>query len=191
MEEINLNQEPTSPATPENKNSLLGNILDYVELFVIAVLAVLILFSFGVRVCTVDGESMRETLQDRQQLLTTNFFYTPSTGDIIVFQETEVHDKPLVKRVIATGGQHLQIDPATKTVKVDGVELDEDYVYLIGGSYYNQQPIDIVIPDGWLFVMGDNRNNSDDSRNNHIGVIHESQIIGKVILRFSPFTKFD
>lgn len=184
-------EELQDTAVSEKQAKSLGIIMEYIELFVISVLAVLIIFSFGIRICTVKGDSMKETLHNGERLITTNLFYTPQNGDIIVFQETEVHDEPLVKRVIATGGQHLEIDFLAQTVKIDGKVVQENYIYLSGGNYKNKKPIDMVIPDGYVFVMGDNRNNSDDSRNTHIGLIPESHIIGKVILRISPFTKLD
>ena len=183
----------------KTKKTLLS-VIEYVEIFAFAVFAVLFIFSFAVRVCVVDGDSMNNTLQSGERLLTTNFFYTPEGGDIIVFYENEPLNKPLVKRVIATEGQTIEIDYNAGTVKVDGKILDEDYVHLPEGYYivfpnyvYNEQTktMTLTVPEGQLFVMGDNRNDSWDSRSSDIGCISEQQIMGKVICRISPFTAFD
>lgn len=192
--------EPTGEE--KNKSSLLS-ILEYIEIFAVAVLAVLFVFSFALRVCVVDGSSMNNTLMDRERVLTTNLFYSPEGGDIVVFYESNVHEKPLVKRVIATEGQTVEIDFNTGRVSVDGVTLSEDYVYLNTGRYeygiiFQNPDFDretkifkVEVPRDCVFVMGDNRNGSDDSRNSSIGFISEQQIMGKVICRISPFATFD
>ena len=183
----------------KTKRSLLS-VVEYVEIFAVAVFAVLFIFSFMFRICIVDGASMNNTLQSGERLLTTNFFYTPEGGDIIVFYENDPLNKPLVKRVIATEGQTVEINYIAGTVKVDGVLLDEDYVYLSDGYYkifpnyvYDNQTktMTVTVPDGQLFVMGDNRNDSWDSRSYDIGCITEQQIMGKVICRISPYTAFN
>lgn len=196
--EVSDKQEELTPEQ-RTKKALLS-VIEYVEIFAFAVFAVLFIFSFAVRVCVVDGNSMNNTLQSGERLLTTNFFYTPEGGDIIVFYENEPLNKPLVKRVIATEGQTVEIDYNAGTVKVDGEILDEDYVHLPEGYYivfpnfvYDEQTkiMTLTVPEGQLFVMGDNRNDSWDSRSEEIGCISEQQIMGKVICRISPFTAFD
>ena len=191
------------PTGEEKTKSSLLSILEYIEIFAVAVLAVLFVFSFALRVCVVDGSSMNNTLMDRERVLTTNLFYSPEGGDIVVFYESNVHEKPLVKRVIATEGQTVEIDFNTGRVSVDGVTLSEDYVYLNTGRYeygiiFQNPDFDretkifkVEVPQDCVFVMGDNRNGSDDSRNSSIGFISEQQIMGKVICRISPFTTFD
>lgn len=196
------NTEPDSN-TADNADcktkKTLRTVVEYTEIFAFSVLAVLLIFSFMFRVCVVDGTSMYDTLDDGQKLLTENIFYTPKQGDIIVFYEGELQ-KPLVKRVIATGGQTVCIDYNTNKVSVDGTTLDEDYIFLPLGintllpnySYNeNTRIMTVTVPEGKLFVMGDNRNDSLDSRNSSVGCVDQSQVLGKVILRLSPFTVFN
>ncbi len=191
-----------SESNEKTKRKLLS-VVEYVEIFAFATLFVLLMFSFAFRVCVVDGNSMNNTLQNQEKVLTSSLFYSPKGGDIVVFYENNVHEKPLVKRVIATEGQTVEIKFNTGKVYVDGIELDEDYVYLNTGKYeygiiYQNPNFDrdtktlkVTVPDDCVFVMGDNRNGSDDSRNSSIGFIREQQIMGKVIFRISPFTIFN
>ncbi len=193
--------ENTGDAEKTKRNLL--SVVEYIEIFAFAILFVLLVFSFAFRVCVVDGNSMNNTLKNQEKVLTTNLFYSPEGGDIVVFYENNVHEKPLVKRVIATEGQIVQINFNTGKVYVDGEALDEDYVYLNTGKYeygiiYQNPNFDrdtkilkVTVPDDCVFVMGDNRNGSDDSRNSSIGFISDQQIMGKVIFRISPFTRFN
>ena len=197
-----MNDQPT-----KNKSkALLGSIYDFAELFVIAICVVVTLFTFGVRLCKVDGDSMYSTLKDGEKLLVSDFAYTPKQGDIVVFHQTHEQDarlnEPIVKRVIATEGQYVYIDYATAQVYVsDDKTIDEsdllyeDYDYIdnaagaITDPYYarNKQ---YRVPQGCVFVLGDNRNNSLDSRSNEIGMVDTRRILGKVLLRVSPLSSF-
>lgn len=186
--------------TDSKKKKTLRSVVEYTEILAFSVLAVLLIFSFMFRVCVVDGQSMYSTLDDGQKLITENIFYTPKQGDIIVFYEGGDMKKPLVKRVIATGGQTVCINNDTAEVSVDGKVLDEDYILPTVGGYaitpnYSYDPethiMTVTVPEGELFVMGDNRNNSHDSRLADIGCIDQSQVLGKVIIRISPFTVFN
>lgn len=188
--------------TEKTKGKLLS-VVEYVEIFAFAMLFVLLIFSFAFRICIVDGNSMNQTLLNQEKVLTTNLFYSPEGGDIIVFYENKAHEKPLVKRVIATEGQTVEINFNTGKVYVDGTALDEDYVYLNTGKYEygmiyqnpnfdkNTKIFKVTVPADSVFVMGDNRNGSDDSRNSIIGFISKQQIMGKVICRISPLTTFN
>ncbi len=190
----------------EPNNSFSANLVEYVEMFVFAVILVIVIMTFCVRLCEVDGPSMNQTLQHGEKLLISDLFYQPKTGDIIVFHSTEsdvsYYNKPIVKRVIAIGGQYVKIDYVKKQVFVSDDnsfsqdELLDESVY----AYYDKGVFDeamlgvestvFSVPEGRLFVMGDNRNNSADSRDAHIGMISESCVLGRALLRLSPFTVF-
>lgn len=161
---------------------------DLIELFVFTLLAVMILTTFFFRHSIVEGASMENTLHNGEHLIISDFFYTPRRGDIIVCEDyTTSIKKPIVKRVIAVEGDVITITP-DKRVYVNGELLDEsDYVYVNGIDL--TKPIDnLKVPENELFVMGDHRNDSEDSRS--IGTISEDAVLGKVILRFYPFNKF-
>lgn len=171
-------------------------LFDWLEMFVIALSVLLVSITFFVRYTPVDGESMQNTLQDRDVMLLTNLFYTPKTGDIVVVQSPSYGlGKPLVKRVIATGGQTLKINFKTWEVWVDGQLLPEPYVLRDRGTTMvqcNWLPIEddtvtYTIPEGKLFVMGDHRNDSMDSRFSRVGLIDERYVVGKVFFRIFPF----
>ena len=193
----------------KEKESFISVLFDYVEIFAFSVCVVLLVFTLFFRLCQVSGPSMNNTLADGEMLIAANLA-KPEAGDIIVFHMTnspdEGYNKALVKRIIATGGQTVRIDYATATVSVDGVTIDEDYAALIGANnteigsmtlmpnhHFDHQTriFEMTVPEGQLFVMGDNRNHSADSRQSYIGCIDERQVLGKVVCRLSPFTTFD
>ena len=168
-------------------------IFDYVEVLAISVLAVLLVFTFCFRICRVDGNSMNNTLLNDERLITSNLFYTPKQGDIIVCQSVKYGlDKPLVKRIIATEGQKVRLDRENWKIYVNDFPLEEPYLVIGEGMMVDWQydTDEIVIPKGHVFVMGDNRNNSLDSRFYSVGMIDERYIIGQVIYRFLPFDVF-
>jgi len=137
-------------------------------------------------------------------LVISDLFYTPKQGDIVVFHQTsdtyERFNEPIVKRVIATGGQYVKIDYTAGRVYVsdddvftDNELLDESgYAYISGGVWKNagHEPEVFAVPEGHLFVMGDNRNNSSDSRSVAIGCVDERRVLGRVLIRLTPFSAF-
>ncbi len=181
----------------EEKTSIAKEMFDIFEILVIAACVVLLLYSFVSRLCVVSGGSMDQTLADRQMLVVSNINYTPDTGDILVFHQTGTLNEPVVKRVIATEGQTVDIDFDTWTVTITDTDgtvsvLDEsEYMYLKEG--YTIMTSDweypLEVPEGHLFVMGDNRNHSTDSRSRWVGLVDERRVIGKAIYRLSPFDK--
>lgn len=191
------------------KTPFVRSAFEFLEMFAFSVFAVLIIFTFFIRLCRVEGSSMENTLYSSEALLLSNIAYTPKQDDIIVFHLTNHDDqmeKTMVKRVIATGGQELVIDFNTGIITVDGVEYEDshrtlkelsgrqvDYYSLYANHYYDMHTrvLKATVPEGYVFVMGDNRNNSKDSRNSAVGFVDERCILGKVILRLSPFTVFN
>ena len=119
--------------------------------------------------------------------------YTPKQGDVVVLtKEFDAASGPIVKRVVAVGGQRVDIDYAAGLVYVDGVPLDEPYIketmYYSGNPFMQQTHWEV--PEGSVFVMGDNRNNSTDSRDNRLGPVDEDYILGKVVFALWPPAKF-
>ena len=201
--------EASAEETPKKTAfDALKSLFDYVEVFAFAILAVLLIFTFCFRLCRVDGNSMNNTLTHGELLVTTNIFYEPQQGDVIVFHlSNNYYRQPLVKRVIATEGQTVEIDFVTGEVKVDGTPLNEDYIFVDGGEYdirseFNNKYLirndegNVVgfaatVPEGHVFAMGDNRNHSTDSRAVSVGFVNEDCILGKALIRVAPFTVFN
>ena len=176
----------------KGKNALVKNIFEWIELFAVSVAVVMIvLVCFG-RHSPVIGASMNETLQEDDLLIISELFYEPKQGDIIVFASKETtYEKPYVKRIIATENQTVDYDPSTGAVTVDGKLLNEPYATYKGAQrmfYSNTITYPYVVPEGHVFVMGDNRWNSNDSRS--IGAVDERTIIGRVVFRAFPFDQF-
>lgn len=164
------------------------DLYEWVQALVCSVLAVVILFTFVIRLIGVDGHSMVPTLQDRDRLLVLNslLYDDYRYGDIVILRKNGVFDdEPIVKRVIATGGQTVDIDFSTGDIWVDGVLLEEDYInertYLEEGTEFP-----LTVPKGSVFVMGDNRNHSSDSRDSRLGTVDCRYIIGKAVFLAFP-----
>ena len=158
----------------------------------VTVLAVLILaFTFAARIIVVSGPSMENTLQNGDAMLVWSLGYTPKQGDIVVLTKRSYQEDSIVKRVIATGGQRVDIDYASGTVYVDGVALEEDYIKeRMQIPSYGEGTNHVTVPEGCLFVMGDNRNQSADSRYPEIGIVDERCVIGRVVAVIFPFSNF-
>ena len=152
-----------------------------------------VVFTFLVRLIGVDGSSMYPTLEDHSIMLVSNLNYDPARGDIVVLRKEGFYgDQPIVKRIIATGGDTVDIDPASGDVIVNGEVLDEPYIAekintleKMGDIAYPQ-----TVPEGCVFVMGDNRNASTDSRWAALGMVDERYILGHVLNVVYPFSEF-
>ena len=165
---------------------------EWVQALVCSVLAVVVVFTFVIRLIGVDGRSMVPTLQngDRLMVLNSMLYNDYKYGDIVVLRKEAFLRDPIVKRVIATEGQEVDIDFYSGTVYVDGELLEEDYIneptYLEEGTDFP-----LTVPEGSIFVMGDNRNHSSDSRDSRLGTVDTRYVIGKAVLLAFPGPDYD
>ena len=147
------------------------------------------IFIFVIRVIDVSGSSMVPTLHDGDKMLVSNLFYTPKAGDIVVFKTDNYDpDRALVKRVIATEGQDISIDFDRGIVYINGVPKEEDYI-----AELTKTKLDFIgpqtVPEGCVFVMGDNRNASTDSRKKEIGMVDRRMILGRAYYVIFPISE--
>lgn len=175
--------------TEESEAEARINIYEWIECFAVALIICVVLFLFFVRIIDVIGTSMFPTLNNGDKMLVSDLFYTPKDGDIVVFKKDEYDSqKALVKRVIATEGQEVNIDFDTGEIWIDGVLLDEPYI-----AELTHNKLDFIgpktVPEGCVFVMGDNRNMSTDSRKTEIGMVDSRLILGKVYAVIFPVSE--
>ena len=164
------------------------DLYEWIQSLVGSVLVVVAIFTFGIRMLGVDGHSMLNTLQHGDRLMVVNpiFYHDYKYGDIVILRKTGVFDnEPIVKRVIATGGQTVDIDFSEGVVYVDGEALEEDYIreptYTAEGTEFP-----LTVPEDSIFVMGDNRNGSSDSRDYRLGTVDTRSVIGKAAFLIFP-----
>ena len=169
------------------------DLYEWIQSLVGSVLVVVAIFTFGIRMLGVDGHSMLNTLQHGDRLMVVNpiFYHDYKYGDIVILRKTGVFDnEPIVKRVIATGGQTVDIDFSEGVVYVDGEALEEDYIreptYTAEGTEFP-----LTVPEGSIFVMGDNRNGSSDSRDYRLGTVDTRYVIGKAAFLLVPGLDYD
>ena len=160
---------------------------EWVQALVCSVLAVVVVFTFAVRLIGVDGHSMVPTLQDGDRLLvlTAPWCGDYQYGDVVVLRKQSFLAEPIVKRVIATGGQTVDIDFVTGQVYVDGELLEETY---INEPTWTEEGTEfpLTVPEGSIFVMGDNRNHSNDSRDARLGTVDTRYVIGRAVVLAFP-----
>ena len=205
MDNNNLNVDPkdielASKAAPkdlkeEEPVNIANEILDWIESFVFAVFVIILIFIFLFRIVTVDGHSMDSTLDDKDRVIISHLNYDPKNDDIVVVNSS-VLGKTLIKRVIGISGDTVKIDYNTNTVYVNGKAISNEHIdntmldkgmfdpsYKISDGVYEYK-----VPENSIFIMGDNRNNSTDSRT--IGFVSNDDVMGHVIFRLYPFKKF-
>ena len=179
---------------------VLGDLMDIIEAGLMTVFLFLLLFAYLVRPVTVDGGSMNPTLLNKDQILILMTLYEPKNGQIVVLddkisaqfrdaEQTQVTEKEganlvLVKRLIAKGGQTIDIDASQGTVRVDGVLLDEPYIADPTTDDDGAFQYPMTVPEGYIFVMGDNRLCSMDSRSPQVALIPEREILGTALFRY-------
>ncbi len=174
------------------KSGLTSTCFDFVSIISTAIVAVAIVFIFFFRTVGVVGNSMYPTLHNTDRIILTASYGEPENGDIVVTcqpSKSPLIPDVLVKRVIATAGQTVDIDFDNGIVFVDGVALDEPY---INEPTYDREDFykPVTVPEGYVFVMGDNRNASTDSRDSRVGLIREEYILGEALFRIAPFGQF-
>ena len=173
----------------QEKQTAMGrDLYEWVQSLVGSVLVVVAIFTFVIRMMGVDGHSMLNTLQHGDRLLVVNsmLYHDYKYGDIVILRKNGVFDDdPIVKRVIAVEGQTVDIDFAEGIVYVDGEALEEDYIreptYTAEGTEFP-----LTVPEGSIFVMGDNRNGSSDSRDYRLGTVDTRYVIGKAAFLIFP-----
>lgn len=190
-----LNENTALEKRKECKKSIADGILDWLESFVFAVFVVVLIFTFVLRTVVVVGDSMNPNFTDEDRLIITHINLKPEKGDVLVMNSHGLNET-IIKRCVGTEGDKIRIDYNTNTVTVNGKEISNDYINgaMIDkiGIYDQEYEVDAGIyeyevPENKIFVLGDNRNHSSDSRYYKVGFIDESDVLGKVVLRIYPF----
>lgn len=173
---------------PEKKYTPQQSLMLYLHDLIYLLTAIILIFTLIFRIVVVSGPSMFDTLMDGDYLLllSNTFYHNPKQGDVVVLsKETYDNGTPIVKRVIATEGQSVDIDFVSGTVYVDGKELTEPYTHTPTNMQEGMK-FPLTVDKGCIFVMGDNRNESKDSRDPEIGLVDTRQVLGKAIFLFLP-----
>ncbi|NLN82540.1 MAG: signal peptidase I [Clostridiales bacterium] len=167
-------------------NRIISSIYEWIEAALYSLVCVVLAFIFVFRIVAVDGPSMVPTLNDKEKLILLTFMYKPKHGDIVVIDRYT--QEPLVKRVIAVGGDKIEILPETGEVVLNGVVLEEKYIQ--GKTLTRDFGTGVkTVPEGYLVVMGDNRSVSKDSRSAEVGFVNVKDVVGRAIFRFYPLER--
>ena len=173
-----------------DERQLRSSLYDWIQSLLFALILCIFLFIFAFKIIDVNGSSMVPTLRNGDKLLVSNLFYTPEAGDVVVFKTDSYDpDKALVKRVIATEGQEISIDFDNGIIYIDGIPIEEYYI-----NETTTTKLDFIgpktVPEGCLFVLGDNRNASTDSRKKEIGMVDTRMLLGKAYYVLFPLSDF-
>lgn len=189
MDNENVNIVPEEEAPPE-KNSWQKEVRDWIMSIAIAIVLALLIRTFLFTLVNVSGSSMTPTLTDGDKLYVTKLMYTPTAGDIVILKPPTDTSKHYVKRVIATAGMTVDIDPITHDVSVDGKVLDEPYITGKTTEIGFAVTYPYTVKEGEVFVLGDNRNPGGSSDSRSLGPIPEKNVDGKVLFRLLPISSF-
>ena len=164
------------------------DLYEWIQSLMTALVICMAIFIFVIRAIDVSGSSMFPTLHDGDKMLVSDLFYKPKQGDVVVFKTDNYDpDRALVKRVIATEGQEISIDFDRGVVYIDGLPVEEDYI-----AELTKTKLDFIgpqtVPEGCMFVMGDNRNASTDSRKKEIGMVDERMLLGRAYYVLFPLS---
>ncbi len=186
MEELE-NDLPQQDGEPGEEGMPGRDLYEWVRSLVMSVLTIVLLFTFVARMMGVQGPSMIPTLQNGDRLLVLNAPLVSEfrQGDVVIARKESFSDDPIVKRIIAVGGQTVDIDFISGTVYVDGTALEEDYINDLTYTYEGTS-FPLTVPNGSVFLMGDNRNMSTDSREPRIGTVDTRYLIGKAVFLLFP-----
>lgn len=185
----------TAGAAPEKgpkRSSGVEAFYEWMEAAVFSLVLVTLVFSFFFRIVGVDGDSMMDTLLDHDRLILRSAFYTPDYGDIIVIYRAD-DPEPLIKRVIAMEGDTIRLDLEKNEVYLNGELLEEpyiDYPLRRGIEWDEDGDNEVTVPEGKLFVLGDHRNNSKDSRDEAVMFVDANNVMGEAVFRLFPFDRF-
>lgn len=207
IQQEQLKKEKAKADAKDNAHTAVNEVYDWFESLLTSVLLIVLIFTFVIRINTVEGTSMVPTLSNGQKLFVTDLFYTPSYNDIVIIQADRLggnaDGKPIVKRIIGLPGDTIMIDFTVGEVYRNGEKLEienrDGFLYEDGHKINtttnaNLEMLtgqDYVVPDNCYFVLGDNRNASQDSRKfSTIGFVGRDYIAGRAIFSFFPFDSF-
>lgn len=165
----------------------------WVPALLMGLLLLHLLLNASFRACIFAGNSMAPTIRDGDMVFFQAWGFTPRQGDIVLLEKPgwpppPTDSAPIVKRIIATGGQHVKVDYAANAVYVDGAALEEPYILepMADRHIPGMNLLDVTVPDGSVYVLGDNRNNSTDSRHEALGCVPAEYILGRAVYIYSP-----
>ena len=183
--------------------SFWNEVYEWIDCAVVTIIALLMVFTFLFNQVKIDGGSMNDTLLDQDRVIVSNVFYKPKYGDIIVISSEVYDDIPIIKRVIATEKQWVDIQDGKVYVgdsKDDMRRVGDEFLNtyninkgtasVLSGGIYGHHQYPLEVPEGCVFVLGDNRDVSLDSRTASVGFVDEDQILGKALYRIYPFDRF-
>ncbi len=178
--------------TQKTKTSLykkaVANIYSFLSTLLLCMTVIFVLFACVFRLVSVDGDSMNPNLNNGDKIIVSDFLYTPDYGDIIAVGRNGKEPSSFIKRIIALAGDEVYIDFDTHIITVNGEIITEDYFVCGALSEKGDYTYPLTVPENCVFVLGDNRNNSLDSRFSQIGFVNISEITGKAIFKLFPFS---